>query len=114
MPGAVDVYLQQRLAAPTLFIDVDRTRAAGLSLTEREVGNDLLVSLASTGQAAPNFWLNPQNGVQYVVSVQTPQFRMASLEEVGQHARCSGGGRRLAATARQCGAHLAARAARRW
>ncbi len=84
IPGAVDVYLQQRLAAPTLFIDVDRDRAAAMSLTEREIGNDLLVSLASTGQAAPNVWLNPQNGVQYFVSVQTPQFRMASLEAIGQ------------------------------
>jgi len=84
IPGAVDVYLQQRLAAPELFIAVDRVRAAGLSLTEREVGNDLLVSLASSGQAAPNVWLNPQNGVQYAVSVQTPQFRMSSLEALGR------------------------------
>jgi multidrug efflux pump subunit AcrB len=84
IPGAVDVYLQQRLAAPELFIAVDRVRAANLSLSEREVGNDLLVSLASSGQSAPNVWLNPQNGVQYAVSVQTPQFRMASLEALGR------------------------------
>lgn len=84
IPGAVDVYLQQRLAAPELFIAVDRVRAANLALSEREVGNDLLVSLASSGQSAPNVWLNPQNGVQYAVSVQTPQFRMASLEALGR------------------------------
>ena len=84
IPGAVDVYLQQRLEAPQLNITVDRTRASSLALTQREVANDLLVSLASSGQAQPNVWLSPQNGVQYAVSVQTPQYRVASLETLGQ------------------------------
>jgi multidrug efflux pump subunit AcrB len=80
IPGAADVYLLQRQTAPELFLAIDRTRASSLSLTEREVASDLLVSLSSSGQTAPNFWLSPQNGVQYAVSVQTPQSRMASLE----------------------------------
>lgn len=84
VPGAVDVYLLQRLSAPELFIAIDRVRASGLALSEREVASDLLVSLASSGQSAPNVWLNPQNGVQYTVSVQTPQFRMASLAALGR------------------------------
>jgi multidrug efflux pump subunit AcrB len=84
IPGAVDVYLQQRLEAPQLNVTVDRTRASSLALTQREVANDVLVSLASSGQAQPNVWLNPQNGVQYTVSVQTPQYRVASLEALGQ------------------------------
>lgn len=84
IPGAVDVYLQQHLAGPQLDVTVDRTRAAALSLTQRDVANDLLVSLASSGQAQPNVWLNPQNGVQYSVSVQTPQYRMGSLEALGR------------------------------
>ncbi|MFN7531048.1 efflux RND transporter permease subunit [Gemmatimonas sp.] len=84
IPGAVDVYLQQRLEAPQLNVTVDRTRASSLALTQREVANDLLVSLASSGQAQPNVWLSPQNGVQYTVSVQTPQYRVSSLETLGQ------------------------------
>lgn len=84
VPGAVDVYLQQRLEAPQLNITVDRARAASLSLTQREVANDLLISLASSGQTQPNVWLNPQNGVQYSVNVQTPQYRVASLEDIGR------------------------------
>ena len=80
IPGAVDVYLQQRLEAPQLSIEVDRTRASALALTQREVASDVLVSLASSGQTQPNVWLNPQNGVQYNVAVQTPQYRIASLE----------------------------------
>jgi multidrug efflux pump subunit AcrB len=83
IPGAVDVYLHQRQAAPELYVAIDRARAAGLALSERDVANDVLVSLASSGQAAPNVWLNPQNGVQYAVSVQTPQFKMSSLAALG-------------------------------
>ncbi len=84
IPGAVDIYLHERLAAPELHIAIDRTRASAVGLTEREAGNDLLMSLASSGQAAPNVWLNPQNGVQYSVNVQTPQFKLSSLEEIGR------------------------------
>lgn len=84
VPGAVDVYLQQRTNAPELALSVDRVRAAGLGLTQREVATDLLVSLAASGQTAPNVWLNPQNGVQYSVSVQTPQYRIPSLEAIRQ------------------------------
>lgn len=84
IPGAVDVYLQQRLEAPQLDITVDRVRAAAVQMSQRDVANDLLVSLASSGQAQPNVWLNPQNGVQYSVSVMTPQYRMASIEDLGR------------------------------
>lgn len=84
IPGAVDIYLQQRLTSPELFVAVDRSRAAGMALNEREIASDLLVSLASSGQAAPNVWLNPQNGVQYAVNVQTPQYRVSSLEALGR------------------------------
>ncbi|QJR34632.1 efflux RND transporter permease subunit [Gemmatimonas groenlandica] len=84
VPGAVDVYLQQRTAGPELFVSIDRARASGMALTEREIASDLLVSLSSSGQTAPNVWLNPQNGVQYSVNVQTPQYRVASLEALGR------------------------------
>lgn len=84
IPGAVDVYLQQRLEAPQLNLTVDRTRAAALNLSQRDVASDLLVSLASSGQTQPNVWLNPQNGVQYNVSVQTPQYRINSLEALAR------------------------------
>jgi multidrug efflux pump subunit AcrB len=92
VPGAVDVYLQQRANAPELALAVDRVRAAGLGLTQREVATDLLVSLASSGQTAPNVWLNPQNGVQYSVSVQTPQHRIPTLEAIRQTPVLGAGG----------------------
>jgi CzcA family heavy metal efflux pump len=82
IPGAVDVRVHQVVNAPELFFTVDRDRATALALTERDVASNLLVSLASSGQTAPNFWLNPQNGVQYNVTVQTPQHRIGSLADI--------------------------------
>jgi multidrug efflux pump subunit AcrB len=80
IPGAVDVHLAQVMARPELRIDVNRTMAEGLGLSERDVASDLLVSLSSSGQVSPSFWLDPKRGVQYLVAVQTPQARVDSLE----------------------------------
>ncbi len=80
IPGAADVRVQQVMDAPELRFAVDRTKAGQAGLTQRDVSSDLLVSLSSSGQTAPNFWLNPANGVQYAVSVMTPQYKMGTLE----------------------------------
>lgn len=82
IPGAVDVYVHQVMNAPELFLTVDRDRAAALGMTERDVASNVLVSLASSQQTSPNFWLNPQNGVQYAINVQTPQAGLSSLDAI--------------------------------
>ncbi|HEY0256018.1 MAG TPA: efflux RND transporter permease subunit [Candidatus Methylacidiphilales bacterium] len=82
--GAVDVHLQQVVSYPTFFVDVDRTRANQLGLSQRDVANDLLISLSSSSQTAPNYWLNPVNGVNYTVAVQTPQYKIDSLDALKQ------------------------------
>ncbi|HWG33807.1 MAG TPA: efflux RND transporter permease subunit, partial [Gemmatimonadaceae bacterium] len=82
IPGAVDVRQQQVIDAPELYFTVDRTRASQLGLTQRDVANSLLISLSSSGQTAPNFFLNPQNGVSYKVAVQTPEYRLSSLSDL--------------------------------
>jgi plasmid maintenance system antidote protein VapI len=64
--------------APDLRIDVDRTMADQIGLTQKDVASDLLVSLSGSGQTSPNFWVNPKNGVNYSILVQTPQYRMNS------------------------------------
>jgi multidrug efflux pump subunit AcrB len=83
IPGAVDVHLHQPLDVPELKIDVDRSRAAEMGLTQSDVANSVLVSLSGNAQTAPNYWLNPKNGVNYRVIVQTPQYAMDSLEKLG-------------------------------
>ncbi len=80
IPGAVDVRVQQVMDAPELRYTVDRTKAQQIGLSQRDVSSDLLISLSSSGQTAPNYWLDPRNGVQYSVTVMTPQYRMGTME----------------------------------
>ena len=79
IPGAVDVHVQQAYDAPTLHLDVDRTFAQSVGLSQRDVAQNLLVSLSSSFQTAPTFWLNPKSGISYNVAVQTPQYRVDSV-----------------------------------
>ncbi len=79
IPGVADARIQQSKNNPAFTVDVDRTRAQYLGLTERDVTNSVSTSLSGTGQVAPAFWLNPSNGVQYQIVVQTPQYRVDSL-----------------------------------
>jgi multidrug efflux pump subunit AcrB len=82
IPGAVDVHLHQVVDAPELRFNVDRTRADQLGLTQQDVANSLLISLSSNMQIAPNYWINPQNGVDYPIAVQAPEYRMASTADL--------------------------------
>ncbi len=84
IPGAVDVHLHQVMDYPELRVNVDRVRASQVGLTQRDVANSMLISLSSSGQVAPNFWLNPANGVSYFVNVQTPQYRIDSFDELAR------------------------------
>src|SRR5438876_3238319 len=80
IPGAVNVRVQQVANYPDLMFSVDRTLAQQMGLTQREVASDLLVSLSSSAQTAPNFWLNPQSGISYTVQVMTPPDKITSFE----------------------------------
>ena len=90
VPGAVDVHLAQVTDTPELVVDVDRTLSQQVGLSQRDVANDMLVSLSSSGQTAPNFWLDPTSGVQYTVAVQTPQWRIDSVDALGSVPLTSG------------------------
>ncbi len=79
VPGAVDVHLAQVSKVPSLHVMIDRVMAQQAGLSERDVASDLLVSLASSGQVAPSYWLD-KRGVQYLVSVQTPQYKIDSID----------------------------------
>ncbi|MDE2377152.1 efflux RND transporter permease subunit [Bradyrhizobium sp.] len=79
IPGVADARIQQSPSSPTFNIDVDRTRAQYVGLTERDVTNSLVVNLAGSAQVAPTYYLNPDNGVSYSIVMQTPQFKVDSL-----------------------------------
>ncbi len=80
--GAVDVHLAQVVNQPEIRMNVDRAEANEQGLTERDVAGDTLVSLSSSSQVAPSFWLDTRKGVQYPVAVQTPQYQVDSLDAV--------------------------------
>ena len=80
IPGAVDVHVHQRLDAPAVELEMDRTRLQQVGLTAFNVGQNLLVTLSGSSQTAPAFWLNPQNGVVYNVAVRAPEYNVDSLD----------------------------------
>src|SRR4051812_13754710 len=82
IPGVADARIQQSASNPTFNIDVDRTRAQYVGLTERDVTNSLVVNLAGSSQVAPTYYLNPENGVSYSIVMQTPQFAIDSLSKL--------------------------------
>jgi multidrug efflux pump subunit AcrB len=79
IPGIADARIQQSPNNPSFNVDVDRTRAQYVGLTERDVTNSLVVNLAGSAQVAPTYFLNPDNGVSYSIVMQTPQYKMDSL-----------------------------------
>jgi multidrug efflux pump subunit AcrB len=82
IPGAADLRLGQVIDTPDIRVNVDRTMADQLGMTQKDVASDLLISLSGTSQTAPNFWLNPKNAVNYSILVQTPQYRNGSINAI--------------------------------
>jgi multidrug efflux pump subunit AcrB len=80
IPGAVDVHVHQVIDQPEIRLDVDRIKAAELGLTQKDVTGNMLISLSGNGTVAPNYWVNWANGVNYNVGVQTPQYKVNSLD----------------------------------
>jgi CzcA family heavy metal efflux pump len=82
VPGAADVHVQQMMNLPTLDLRIDRNKASQVGVDARDVAQNVLVSLSGSFQTAPNFWLNPKNGATYQVAVQSPQYRIISLQDL--------------------------------
>jgi multidrug efflux pump subunit AcrB len=80
--GAADVHLHQVIGAPRLHLNVDRVRAGEAGLTQRDVANSVLVSLSSSFVVQPSYWADPRSGINYPVSVQTPQHEIHSIESI--------------------------------
>ena len=80
VPGAVDVRIHQPSDLPKFNIDVDRTKAAELGLTEQNIANSVLLSLSGSGQVSPAYWIDQRFGVQYLINARVPEYAMDSLE----------------------------------
>ncbi len=80
IPGIADPRIQQAFDDPEIDVNVNRSRAQELGLTQRDIATDMLISLSGSFQTAPTFWLSPKNGVQYNIVTQTPQYDLNSLD----------------------------------
>ena len=81
IPGLADARMQQSFENPQLRVDVDRSRMSQLGLTENDVTNSVVTSIAGSSQTAPTFWLNPKTGVSYPIVAQTPEYQVSSLAQ---------------------------------
>ena len=91
VPGIADLRIQQEFNYPQIRVDVDRSLASEVGLTERDVADSLLVTLAGSSQVAPTFWLNPKNGVSYPIVTQMPQYRIDNFSDL-ENLPVTGGG----------------------
>ncbi len=83
IPGIVDAHLQQEVHAPDFYVQIDRARALQFGITVNDIGNSISTSLNSSEQVQPNFWTDPTNGIPYYIAVQTPQYKLSSLNDLG-------------------------------
>jgi multidrug efflux pump subunit AcrB len=83
IPGAVDLHIHQAADYPQFNVEVDRSKAELLGLTEQAVATNMLVSLSGSFQTSPSFWVDPKSGTQYQVATQTPQYRLGNLNDLG-------------------------------
>ncbi|MBY0561013.1 MAG: efflux RND transporter permease subunit [Hyphomicrobium sp.] len=82
IPGVVDAHLQQEVYAPAFYATIDRARAQQLGLNANTVATNVNISLSSSEQVSPNFWTDPKSGIPYYLAVQTPEPRVASLNDL--------------------------------
>jgi multidrug efflux pump subunit AcrB len=80
VPGLVDLRLQQALNLPQINVNVDRTRASLVGLTQQDVASNLLTALAGSSQVSPTFWVDPKTGISYTIATQAPQYRLDTLQ----------------------------------
>ena len=80
--GAVDVRIQQQADLPRFAFAIDRTKASELGLAEQTIAQSVLLNLSGSTQVQPNFWLDPYLGVQYLLNIRVPEYRMTSLSDL--------------------------------
>src|SRR6202161_1715972 len=79
VPGTADLHIQQPFDNPHFFVDVNRSKATQIGLSQRDVTNSLLASTSGSYQVSPTYWLDPRNGVSYNINAQSPQYDLQSM-----------------------------------
>jgi multidrug efflux pump subunit AcrB len=84
IPGVVDVHLHQLLDQPQLFLNVNRQKLMQTGLTQLDVATDIIISCSDSTYITPNFWLDQKMGIPYFIAVQTPKYRIDSIDALMQ------------------------------
>jgi multidrug efflux pump subunit AcrB len=79
VPGATDTIIDQSEDMPAITIDVDRTKAANLGLSQSDVENNLITAFNSSVFIEPMIWIDPRTGNDYFVAGQYPE-EVGSIE----------------------------------
>ncbi len=82
VPGAVDVRIQQPSNLTRFAFAIDRTKASELGLSEQDVAQSVLLNLSGSTQVQPTYWLDSHVGVQYLLNIRVPEYRMTSLSDL--------------------------------
>ncbi|HMA52301.1 MAG TPA: efflux RND transporter permease subunit [Magnetospirillaceae bacterium] len=80
--GVADSHVFQVPDGPTVNLDIDRTMASELGLDQRTAAANVLVTSNGSAQTAPNFWVDPRNGVSYPLVVQMPTYQLKSAGDL--------------------------------
>src|ERR1700682_1471173 len=79
IPGIADARIQQAFQQPTLNVNVDRSLAALVGLSEKDAATAMQTTLSGSSQTSPTYWLDPKTGVSYSVSIQTPPRNLSTM-----------------------------------
>ena len=82
LDNVADVYVPQDLDYPALRMDIDRTRASELGLSQREVVDNVITALTSNSMISPSYWMDPKNGNDYMLTVQYPENQIKTLADL--------------------------------
>jgi multidrug efflux pump subunit AcrB len=82
IPGVGDIYVPQDIDYPAIQLDVERTRAGELGLTQKEVVGNIITALTSNAMIAPSFWIDPKTGNDYMLTVQYPERQIRNFEDL--------------------------------
>ena len=80
--GVGDIYIPQDIDYPAIQLDVERTRALELGLTQKEVVGNIITALTSNAMIAPSFWIDPKTGNDYMLTVQYPETQIRSFDDL--------------------------------
>jgi multidrug efflux pump subunit AcrB len=82
--GVGDVLIPQDLDYPGIQLDINREMAGRLGLSSQEVTDNVITALSSNGMIAPSYWVDPNNGNNYMLTVQYPDDQVRSLTDLKQ------------------------------